>query len=181
MILSEKILWRVSLCLPFNFVGHCLRLEKTWFLKILYSGNSLPSINVKTKGQNLKILTGSYLFGYQGYSANGSRLLLLPKPQPWSAGTGKASSFIGKENHEELADLILIGRSLNLSEECKRKIRSGLLNESRENLQYSAIPFAITPLLNICESQKPIPEKSSVGLHFYEIMQNIPLALISLL
>ena len=163
MILSEKILWRVSFFLPFIFVGHYLGREKACFLKISCSGNSLISISVKTEDQSSKISTESYLFGYQGYSANGSQLLLLPKPQPWSIGTKKALSCIGKENHEELVDLILIGRSLNLSEECKRKIQHGLLNEFRENLKNSALVFVIIPLLNICENKRLILKNARNG------------------
>ena len=107
------------------------------------------SISVNIKDQNSKISTGSYSFGYQEHLANGSLLSLSLGQRQLLAGTKKLLSCIGEENHAELAGLILIGRLLDLSEECKRKIRSGQLNESRGNLQYLAIPFAITPLPNI--------------------------------
>ncbi len=39
------------------------------------------------------------------------------------------------------------------AEECKKKIRSGRPNESRENLKSSVLVFVKIRLPNICESQ----------------------------
>ena len=180
MILLEKILWRVSFCLPFNFVGHYLRLEKAWFLKISCSGNSLISICIKTKDQNSKISTESYSFGYQRSLANGSLPLLSLSRRRSSVGTKKALSCIGNTNLEKSADLISIGNLLNLSEKCKRKTWHGLLSVSRVNWQNLALTFVIILLPNICVNQKLILKKHSDGWLSCEIIQNIPLALISL-
>ena len=70
MILSEKILWKVSFCLPFNFVGHYLRLEKAWFLKILCLDNNLICSSQASMGhpQNTRISLKNKDLQFRGIS-----------------------------------------------------------------------------------------------------------------